>query len=507
MDPMKLAELLEAHPETETLLPEGKPGPGSQSILGIVTDTRTLQPGEVFVALVGERLDGHAYLQQAVQAGAAALVVSNRQAGLKFGEQVPVLVVQDTLQAYQDYAAFYRRTHLRTVIGVTGSVGKTSTREMIACALQPSLSVYRTHENYNNQIGVPMTLLATRGACDVSVVELGMDHAGEIAELSRIVRPDLAVITGIGYSHIENLGSQEAIFEAKTEVLEGLKLGGTLLIPAGDPWLRKLIGQEGESFQLAFVAREAASEEQEETGVLGAESLEGLPGPCLVARSVVLDEQGLASFEVYLRKPEGEEIPYLPHRLKLPVAGSHHILNALFGLLCAYLLEQPAERAAQGLADFSVVGNRQKWVEAGGVTLINDSYNAAPESMRASLATLKQLSQRMGGRSIAVLGGIAELGDHAEALHQEVGRALARLDLDLAYLCGPHAAAIARGCQEAGGRCSCRVFADRETLTDHLLPALEDRDIVWIKGSHSFHMEAVCDRIVQQRLEAAEAWN
>lgn len=499
MDPLKLIDIQRACAEGQLHLPMGSNSPQAIDVLGISTDTRNLQPGEVFVALRGERFDGHHYLEQAIARGAVCLIVSDILAAHSFAERVALFEVPDTLLAYQQLAQYYRERCLQRIIAVTGSVGKTSTREMIACALQPTLGVSRTQGNLNNEIGVPSTLLQVRGATDVSIIEMGMDHAGDIRVLTKIAQPDLAVITGIGYSHIGNLGSREALFRAKAEIVEGLRPGGTLLLPAADPYLLRLAEEEKNRHALAFVYRESTEEERKQGRPDSPP--EALPGPCLLAHSIELDEEGRASFLLALQEQEGRVVELLDgQRITLPIVGVHHVDNALFGLLCARLLDQPLEAAAVGLLDFTVVGDRQRLVDAAGIIVMNDSYNAAPESIQAALHTLVRLSKHNRGRAIAVLGGILELGELAETLHHQMGRAMASLELSEVYVCGPQAETVVQGCSEGGATFPCHPYPTREDLIDALLPALRDRDVVLVKGSHGFGMQVVCDRIVSDRV-------
>lgn len=512
MDPIKVKELKLAcggdlfEPAREVV--RGRP-----AVTGVSTDSRSLCSGDIFFALIGERFDGHAYLKRAYDAGASVLVVSRPDLAVHWGKLLPVLLVDDTLEAYQRLAAYYREHKLQQVVAVTGSVGKTSTREMIVCALKPELAVSSTKENLNNEIGVPATLLSTRGASDVLVLEMGMDHAGDLTLLSGIAKPDIAIITNIGYSHIENLGSQEAIMRAKAEILVGLRPDGNLLLWAGDPWLLRLASEEAGKRKLGFVL-------VEKPGRPGLESLpgdleeelaaklkqEGLPGPCLVAKDLSLDDGGHAHFRLGWIEQGETRVRDLPAEgLTLPIEGEHHVVNALFGLLTAQLLEGHMESALRGLSDFSVVGNRQKLVYAGGLTIMNDSYNAAPESMRAALSTLDFLAKHSGRRAVAILGGIAELGAHAEHLHRELGKWMAGLSLAAVYAYGEYTDALIEGLREAlrqeGKEMVLVHCPDRESLIEAAAAGIQDKDWVLVKGSHAYRMDLVCEQLYQKKME------
>lgn len=551
MDPIRLKELITATSGQLFFSADSAMRKEAMNyvLLGTSTDSRTIKRGEAFFALKGENFDGHAFVEQAVRAGAVAVVVSDLKCAELWQAELPTILVEDTLTALQKLAAYYRQNYLHTLVAITGSVGKTSTREMIAAALRPTLAVSCTGENLNNEIGVPQTVLKVRSACDVAVVEMGMDHAGDLTKLSRLAQPDIAVITNIGYCHIEQLGSQMAIMRAKAEIINGLKADGVLLLNADDPFLRQLAAEQKGKIKQAFVALNTCPPD--------------LPGDCLVATDVKIEVDGCASFIIKLQQaPDLEKYGTMEAfvdsnrlpRIKLPVPGEHHVINALFGLATAHLLHQPLTLAAGGLRDFSVIGNRQRIMNADGVVLINDTYNAAPESIRAGVKTLCFLAHSEKRRAIAVLGGIAELGNMADRLHYELGRYLATADLAEIWLCGPYAAAVAQGIadgdqagdqaeSQAGGKgdrspgasgtepavdlasesvaltatnytsesraraeatikppVKVHVFADRDSLTAELLPTIQDRDIILIKGSHSFAMEKVCDAIISKRL-------
>lgn len=501
MDPMQLTALTEAVPQGKLYLPKTGIEATAYTFIGVSTDTRKLKPSELFVALKGTRFNGHDYLQTACEKGAAALLISEPERLNLEDLDRPVLVVDDTLAAYQALAHAYRLRSVRNLIAVTGSVGKTSTREMIACAIQPTWAVHRTQGNLNNEIGVPATLLDIRGACEAAVIEMGMDRPGDIALLSRLAEPDFAVITGIGYSHLAYFETQEGLLRAKAEILEGLRPGGTLLLNAGDPLLRKLSEEQRGQVNQAFVGVVASATDYPVPQALEAAPTD-LPGPLLLAKDLTLDEAGCASFAVYLKQPGQPEQRFLADRVQLPIAGTHHVPNALFGLLCAHLLGLPRQASAAGLTQFSVIGDRQRLVDASGLTLINDSYNAAPESMRASLQMLEYLSHRTKNRAIALLGGIAELGPLSASLHYALGETLAKLDLAEVHLLGEQSEAVKAGFVAGRGNYPLYLYETRDQLVQAVLPRLKDRDLVLVKGSHAYRMDQVAQQILEARLEA-----
>lgn len=464
------------------------------------TDTRTMQRGDIFVALVGANFDGHDYLSQASQKGASAAIISSsrwedkRQEWQAEGLNLPLFVVEDTLVAYQKLATYYREAFLPCLVAITGSVGKTSTREMVSCALEACMTVYRTEENLNNEIGVPKTVLAAPTGTAATVVEMGMDRPGDIRFLTNMTKPDIAIITGIGFSHLEFFCTQEAILRAKAEIVEGLKADGHLLLHARDSYLLQLareLAQVSQPYKMAFVY---ACEEGETYAL-------SLPGPCFVAENMRSDDFGLFHYDLYLYAEGKGAGTCLAREILVPVAGKHHVVNSLFALLSAYLLHQPLAKAISGLSRFTVVGNRQRMLEIGSMTVMNDSYNAAPESMMASLRTLALMAKRQKRRSVAILGCIAELGRQAPKIHFELGQSVAMLGIDCFYACGDYAQDLANGIEEANPSAQIEVFETRDQLGDFVIPRLLENDIILIKGSRFYKMELICDRMIAETME------
>ncbi len=459
-------------------------------IRGISTDSRTLKPGELFVALRGERFDGHDHLDDALGRGAVALLVQDRDrsaphAGIS-------LLVEETRSAYGRIAAGYRTTLPARVVGVTGSVGKTSTRDLVAAAAG-SRRVLRTEGNLNNEIGLPATLLAADRGQDVVVLEMGMRGRGEIAWLSRIARPDVAVITRIGSSHIERLGSLDAIFEAKWEILEGLQDGGTLVVSMDDPLLsraaRRLAAAggrtpDGRHVSLVGVRTENAGSDWEDFPVLRAHEIR--------------PRDGGVSFLVVV---PGEE----PLPAWVPLPSPHLVPNALAALAVAIRLGVDPAAAVAGLAAYVPTGNRLRVLPVGDMTLLDDSYNASPESMVAAFAALAALPSP--GRRIAALGGMLELGEFSGPLHRVTGAAAAARSIDRLYCCGPWAEEMAQGFREAlleaGRPGDAMAFPDRGSLESALLPDLRPDDAILVKGSRGFAMEEVVAAIVASALGTA----
>lgn len=477
-----------------TLLPGVVLMPG-QSVTGVSTDTRTIQPGEMFVALSGPTFDGHDFIPTALACGAAAIICSRwpeqlpAQPLTEGGQPVVVILCASPLAAYHELARIRREQFTAPVIAITGSVGKTSTRGMIAACLSARRKVHQTRANLNNEIGLPSTILATPDDSEAVVVEMGMRAAGEITVLSRIASPDIAVITNIGHSHIEFLGSQEAILEAKLEIAEFLASDGLLILNADDP----LLLSAGHDFMKTGTRRIAF------VSTLGS-FYEPQAAFCLCASDIVSTTAGVR-FTARLTStgtgPEGEQQRCILDEagVYVPSPGMHQVVNGLFGLLCAYTAGLTLSEAALGAATFSNTGSRQRILRIDTLTVMDDSYNASPESMQAAIQTLQTLAAPDRGRLVGVLGGMLELGDFAGPAHEQIGQTAARSGFSMLFLTGPQAADVARGAHSVNPDLPVFMAEDVDKLIDKLICAIHDKDFLLVKGSRAFHMERVVDAI------------
>ena len=415
----------------------------------ICTDSRQLQGGELFVPLVGERFDGHGFLAQAAALGVQAAVVQRGRAG----DVPPGLLhwlVDDTLDAYQQLALLHRRQLAAPVVAVTGSAGKTTTRELIRAALRPLGPVMASSGNENNDIGVPLTLLKAGPEHRAVVVEMGMRGLGEIDRLSRTAEPDLAVITNIGMAHIGRLGSREAIATAKCEITSQLKPDGLLLIPAGDPLLEQAI-QAVWSGRVQRVA------------------LAGDPG---VDQADLLGELDETNDLLSVR---GECI-------RLPLAGRHNARNLLLALAVAQELGVGLPALAE--LDVEVPGGRNRRLQLGGLSVLDETYNASPEAVLAAL----ELLARQPGRRFAVLGSMLELGEQSVALHRQVAERAATLGLDglVVVAGGSEAQAMAAAAQ---GLPRLAVVAEPAEAAEPLKQWLTCGDVLLLKASRGVALE------------------
>lgn len=419
--------------------------------LGLGTDTRSIQPGQLFLALRGESFDGHRFVEQAIADGAIAAIVEK-----PIDAAVPQLLVPSTLKAYQSIGRWWREQFSIPVIAITGSVGKTTTKELIAAALGTVGSVLKTEANFNNEIGVPKTLLNLEPGHKFAVVEMGMRGSGEIAELAQIAQPTIGVITNVGTAHIGRLGSREAIAQAKCELLAELPNASTAILNADNPLLLSTAAGVWQGKTITY----------------------GLTNGTL--RGMVVDEHSLDVNGI---------------RYPLPLPGAHNALNFLAAIAIFQELGLDDTALRQGLTVHLHGGRAQRHVLANDIVLLDESYNAGPESMEASL---KLLAQTPGIRRIAVLGPMKELGDYTEQFHREIGEVVEALKLDelLILDMGMEGTAIAAGVTSI----PTRQFADHGSLTAYLQPTLRSGDRVLFKASHAIAL----DRIVAELTESLQ---
>lgn len=435
---------------------------------GASIDTRTLQTGDLFFALQGEKSDGHTYLNQAAQAGAAGVVVSYLPEGFDAGS-LPVILLPEPLKALQQTALYLRRQFKGPVVAVTGSTGKTTTKDMLAAILSEKGAVLRNTGNYNNELGLPLTLLSLEKNHWAIVLEMGMRALGEIDFLARISEPEYGIITNVGHTHQEILGSQENIARAKAELIAHIPTGGGLVLNKDDrkllkPWLsnaRSSILWAAQSPPADVWARD-------------------------IQESWSKDGRPAVSFSVY--SGAGKEAV-----IDMPVPGSHNVTNALLAIGIARYLKFNWEEIKAGLNKLQLTALRLelKMLAARQVQLINDSYNANPTSMQAALEVLKSRASA-GGRAIAVLGDMYELGDYEEEGHRLVGQKAKEAGVALLVTVGEKARFIAEGAAFAGMlKESIHICSDKAAALAVLEKALEPHDVVLIKGSRGMKMEEI----------------
>ncbi|MBI4726572.1 UDP-N-acetylmuramoyl-tripeptide--D-alanyl-D-alanine ligase [candidate division TA06 bacterium] len=447
MEPMLLSQVAQAV--------EGNLTGPDRNVLGVSIDSRSLQPGQLFVAIKGPKFDGHDFLMAARRNGAEAALVSAHNSTDKHGtDEFPLITVPDTAAALQKLAGFYRQKFSLKMTAVTGSNGKTTTKEMTARVLSQKYRVLKNQGNLNNQYGIPLSLFNVEAEHQAAVMELGMSGFGEIASLCRMVLPELGIITNAGEGHTEFLKDIRNVVRAKAELLEELPASGTALINYDDGNLKTHSGKT-------------------KARVLGF-SIES--GSDYRADDIELTEQGI-KFTV-----KGV-------RFHLPVLGRHNVYNALAAAAAGEVWGVDLRSAALVLADFHPAAMRLEMIEAGSFKILSDCYNANPQSMQAALAVLKSLPAK---RKVAVLGDMKELGAIAPDRHRQVGR-LAADAASLVLTAGPLAAEIYQGAKEQGGEA--RHFEDTSSLCQSLPGLLLPGDLILVKASRSMHFEEALEAI------------
>ena len=422
--------------------------------LGASNDTRTIKPGQMFLALKGVR-DGHDFIPQALKKGAAAVLCQHCDG------DYPAIVVEDTRIALGEIARGERKRLGMKVVGITGSVGKSTTKEMVAAVLETTYRVAKTPANHNNDIGMPMAILAMPEDTQVAVLEMGMNHFREMAYLSSIAQPDIAVVVNIGTMHIEHLGSQEGILQAKLEILERMELQAPVILNGDDKLLRTVQIPGRPIIYFGWKEPDTA-----------------------VSASDVEVTSGCIRFQVSY---EDQHYP-----VELPVEGEHFVCDALAAIAVGAHMKVKPEDIQRSLEAFQNMAGRQEIFKKNGFTIISDCYNAGPESMAAALNVLG--SQQ--GRRIAVLGDMLELGVCAQAEHYKIGRIAAeKADALLAY--GPNSAGVLNGAMTGGmvgGRA--RAFEDRAELVRALKRLARLGDVILFKGSRGMHMEIAMEQFL-----------
>ena len=438
-------------------------------ITAVITDSRQSAPGTLFVALKGERFDGHDFVPQVFEQGAeAALICGDRvdalHEALPAGHREKLIVVPDTLTALGQLAANLRSALSIPVVGITGSVGKTSTKDLTACAFSPLGRVARTKLNFNNEIGLPMTVLTVEDTDSALIGEMGMRGLGEIEYLTNILRPDIGIITNIGVSHIERLGSRENIMLAKTEICSGMALGSTLLVASGD----RVITSE------AILERVASFHKDIQVKFFG------LTSDCdYWADRIETAPDGNVSF---VFNPGG-------YSVSLNVAGVHNVSNALAALAAADTYGIPLDQAIPCVESYRGDKIRQNIIRKDGITIIDDTYNAGPESMQAALAVLGTLPGVQ--RKIAILGSMLELGSASDDAHKAVCCAAEKNDVDILITVGDTWGQSLSECR-VKHKISCADWKEALCMCgDRVGPIGLEGDGILVKGSHAMHMDNI----------------
>lgn len=429
----------------------------------VVIDSRKMEEGGIFVATRGERVDGHSFIPSVVQMGALGVVCERRPENVN----VPYILVEDSFVALKAIAEFYRKQFTIPVIGITGSVGKTSTKEFIAAVLSRKFQVLKTQGNFNNEVGLPLTVLSIREKHEAAVLEMGISNFGEMHRLSKIARPDICVMTNIGQCHLENLGSREGILKAKSEIFDYVNPDGYVFVNGDDDQLVK-VRPKGRHKPVRF----------------------GMdPGNDIFASDVV--SNGLFGTQAVIHAFK-HVFP-----VQIPLPGEHMVWNALAAAGVGLRLGLTTEEIRQGIADVEAVGGRSNVIKLADGVLIDDCYNANPVSMKAALELLASAQ----GRTVAILGDMFELGADEERLHEEVGAYAFDQGIDVLICAGNLARCICEGAskrkRQKAGAMEIYYFATRDEMMERLPEMIKRQDTILVKASHGMQFEKVVEGIAR----------
>lgn len=438
-------------------------------ITGAVIDSRQVEPGYLYIPIRGERVDGHRFIPDVFEKGALA-VLSEEPLENPAG---PYIQVASSEQALKDIAEFYRSTLSIKIIGITGSVGKTSTKEMISAVLSQKYNVLKTEGNFNNEIGLPLTILRIRREHEVAVVEMGISEFGEMHRIAKVAKPDICVMTNIGQCHLENLIDRDGVLRAKSEIFDFLKTDGHIVLNGNDDKL--ITVQEVKGVKPVFYYVEDGTAKKADL-------------PYEITADAI-ENKGLRGLNANLHFPE--EVCQIHE----PIPGVHNVYNACAAACVGRIMGLTNEEICQGIAYAKTIAGRTNLITLGEVLVIDDCYNANPVSMKASLDVLAQAD----GRKIAVLGDMGELGENEREMHYDVGKYAANTGVDILFCCGTLSEELAKGAQR--GHTKVMYFADREKLTQTLINFVEAGDTVLVKASHFMEFP----KIVKALEEALEA--
>lgn len=438
-------------------------------ITGAVIDSRQVEPGYLYIPIRGERVDGHRFIPDVFEKGALA-VLSEEPLENPAG---PYIQVASSEQALKDIAEFYRSTLSIKIIGITGSVGKTSTKEMISAVLSQKYNVLKTEGNFNNEIGLPLTILRIRREHEVAVVEMGISEFGEMHRIAKVAKPDICVMTNIGQCHLENLIDRDGVLRAKSEIFDFLKPDGHIVLNGNDDKL--ITVQEVKGVKPVFYYVEDGTAKKADL-------------PYEITADAI-ENKGLRGLNANLHFPEKV------CQIHEPIPGVHNVYNACAAACVGRIMGLTNEEICQGIAHAKTIAGRTNLITLGEVLVIDDCYNANPVSMKASLEVLAQAD----GRKIAVLGDMGELGENEREMHYDVGKYAANTGVDILFCCGTLSEELAKGAQR--GHTKVMYFADREKLTQTLINFVEAGDTVLVKASHFMEFP----KIVKALEEALEA--
>ncbi|MFC3882479.1 UDP-N-acetylmuramoyl-tripeptide--D-alanyl-D-alanine ligase [Bacillus songklensis] len=447
--------------EVQEMIPDSTlQGDTEVIIKGVSIDTRTIEEGNLFVPIKGEKFNGHEFVQKAIESGASATLWNRNEPNMP--ENIPVLLVEDTLTALQQLSKQYRDQLGVKVVGVTGSNGKTTTKDMIFSVLSTSYQVLKTEGNFNNHIGLPLTMLRLTEETEIAILEMGMSSRGEIELLSQLAAPHVAVITNIGESHLLDLGSRDGIAEAKLEIISGLQEEGLLIYNGDEPLLTSRV----EKMAIKTVTFGKTSD--------------------VDLHPLTIEQQKQSTLFTISQAPD---VTY-----EIPVLGVHNVHNALAAIAVGRFFNIPFSTIAEGLNTLRLTNMRMEMIPSHkGFDIINDAYNASPTSMKAAISLLEDLKGY--GQKFIVLGDMLELGAQEKSFHYEVGQIINPQKIDYVFTCGKLGLEIAKGAETTFEKGRVQHFGDKKQLVQHLAPLIQKGDVVLVKASRGMRLEEVVEAL------------
>ncbi len=432
---------------------------GNNIVKHICTNSKAIQPQSLFIPLKGDKFDGHHYIKEVFDQGSMATLTECAEIQ---DERLYTIYVKDTKKALLDLAKYYRSLFDLPIIAITGSVGKTSTKDLVATVLSSKYKVHKTQGNYNNEIGVPLTLFELDLDHEAAVIEMGMNHFGEIHNLTMATRPNIAIVTNVGTSHIENLGNREGILKAKLEILDGLNEEGVLILNSDNDMLSQVGSLKVKTIKYGM----------NHDAVYRAEDI-----------------------KVHLNKLHAHIVsPKDNYDIEIPTLGEHMVLNALAAIAVADYLGLTKEQIIEGLKTYAPSKMRMSINNlSNGIVVIDDTYNASLESMKAAVKTLE--SYHTDGKKIAILGDILETGDYAKILHEQVGTFVASARIHILCAVGQQAKHIYNGCMNIPSNIKIKYYETKEACVDDLSSYLTKGDTVLVKASRGMQFEKIVDAI------------
>ena len=466
-------------------------------IHAVSTNSKEVEEGTLFVPIVGERVDAHTFIPSVIEASAAAIIISKQIDLSSVKENQAIIQVANTKEALQDLAAYYRDKFDIPVIGITGSVGKTTTKEMISAALETKYRVLKTAGNMNSQVGLPLTIFRIDHTHEVAVIEMGISEAGEMQRLARVAKPTHAVITNIGVSHIGQLGSRENIRKEKMNIVNKFSEGSCLFVNGTDDMLMHILPfsenlklsdkEKTQKYDIIDVSDATAK------SLCRADVVTfGCNKDCMYYATDITVNNGHTKF--YLQNTV-DEVKCDDNQIELQVLGEHNIYNALVAIAIANKLGIETSVAKQGLKEYLPLAMRGEIVKANGLTVIDDTYNASPDSMRGGINVLLELENI--SRRFAVLADVLELGEYSYSCHYGVGEYIATKNIDEVVTIGNEAKAIVKAVEDAGVDIVTHSFDSNQEAINYLKEKLITRDAVLVKGSRGMHTDEIVNAIIQ----------